>query len=74
LGFSKRGQFIRRGRIDVSTISITVVGPEDSRSVDLPSDAPLNQLLPDLVELVGAEEVAQDKESEATMWSLAPSF
>jgi len=72
LGFSKRGQFIRRGRIDVSTISITVVGPEDSRSVDLPSDAPLNQLLPDLVELVGAEEVAQDKESEATMWSLAP--
>jgi len=57
----------------MSTISITVVGPEDAKSVDLPSDAPLNQLLPDLVELVGAEEIKHNNErGEATMWSLAP--
>ncbi|MDQ3661945.1 MAG: AAA family ATPase [Actinomycetota bacterium] len=54
----------------MSTISITVVGPEDSRSIDLPSDAPLTKLLPDLVELVAADNV--EPSDEATMWSLAP--
>ena len=73
LGIGKRRRIDRRGSVEVSTISITVVGPEDSKSVDLPSDAPLNQILPDLVELVGAEQIQKKTENdEATMWSLAP--
>ncbi|HEU4488382.1 MAG TPA: EsaB/YukD family protein [Actinomycetota bacterium] len=55
----------------MSTISITVVGPADSKAVDLPSDAPLNKLLPDLVELVGPAP-ADRTNGEPTMWSLAP--
>jgi MinD-like ATPase involved in chromosome partitioning or flagellar assembly len=54
----------------VNRLSIDVVGPQGRRHLSLPAEVPLVELLPSLVQMIGAP--ATDSQAEPSGWLLAP--